>query len=79
METKLRTTIAFIAGRIITGLNKSSIYDHLQAKSVSFEGYVTPSYVNIFNNDRGCYTAGQEERTSSIYTILAPCILSIYK
>jgi hypothetical protein len=61
MQPKLRTTIAYIAGRIITGLNTSSIYDHLQSKSVSFEGSVSPNYINIFNHNRGCYTAGPGE------------------
>ena len=61
MQPKLRTTIAFIAGRIITGLDTSSIYDHLQSKSVSFEASISPSYVKIFNSDRGCYTAGPRE------------------
>jgi hypothetical protein len=44
MQPKLRTTIADIAGRIITGLDTSSIYDHLQSKSVSFEGTISPSF-----------------------------------
>jgi hypothetical protein len=44
MQPKLRTTIAYIAGRIITGLDTSSIYDHLQSKSVSFEGTISPSF-----------------------------------
>ncbi|HET6489402.1 MAG TPA: hypothetical protein VFG28_06525 [Syntrophales bacterium] len=61
MQPKLRTTIAYIAGRIITGLNTSSLYDHFQSKSVTFEGSVSPSYVNVFSNDRGCYTAGPGE------------------
>ena len=61
MQPKLRTTIAYIAGRIITGLDTLSIYDHLQAKFVSFEASVTPSYIKIFNTDRGCYTAGPRE------------------
>jgi hypothetical protein len=68
MQPKLRTTIAFIAGRIITGLNTSSIYDHLQSKSVLFEGSVNPKYINIFNCDRGCYTAGPgEENIFDLY------------
>ena len=61
MQPKLRTTIAYIAGRIITGLDTSSVYDHLQSKSVSFEASIGPSYVKIFNSDRGCYTAGHRE------------------
>src|SRR5512136_618037 len=68
MQPKLRPTIAYIAGRIITGLDTSSIYDHLQSKSISFEGTITPSFVNIFNNDRGCYTAGpREENILDLY------------
>jgi len=68
MQPKLRTTIAYIAGRIITGLDTSSIYDHLQSKSVSFEATITPSYVKIFSNDRGCYTAGpREENILDLY------------
>jgi hypothetical protein len=68
MQPKPRTTIAYIAGRIITGLDTSSIYDHLQSKSVSFEATITPSYVKIFSNDRGCYTAGpREENILDLY------------
>jgi hypothetical protein len=68
MQPKLRTTIAYIAGRIITGLDTSSIYDHLQSKSVRFEGTITPSFVNIFNSERGCYTAGpREENILDLY------------
>jgi hypothetical protein len=68
MQPKLRPTIAYIAGRIITGLDTSSIYDHLQSKSVSFEGTITPSFVNIFSIDRGCYTAGpREENICDLY------------
>jgi hypothetical protein len=64
MQLKQRTGIAFIAGRIITGLDTLSIYDHLQAKSVSFEGSITPTFINIFDCDRGCYTAGQAEENA---------------
>lgn len=68
MQPKLRTTIAFIAGRLITGLDTTSIYDHLQAKSVTFDGSVTPSFIKIFSNDRGCYTAGPgEENVFDLY------------
>jgi hypothetical protein len=68
MQPKLRTTIAFIAGRIITGLDTSSIYDHLQSKTVSFEGTISPTFINIFSNDRGCYTAGPgEENIFDLY------------
>jgi hypothetical protein len=68
MQPKLRPTIAYIAGRIITGLDTFSIYDHLQSKSVSFEGTISPSFINIFSNDRGCYTAGpREENILDLY------------
>ena len=61
MQPKLRTTIAFIAGRVITGRELSSIYDHLQGKSVQFESTFSPNYISVFNADRGCYTAGPME------------------
>lgn len=68
MQPKLRTTIAYIAGRLITGLNTWSIYDHLQSKSVSFEGTVAPNHVTVFSNDRGCYTSGPgEENVFDLY------------
>ena len=68
MQPKLRPTIAFIAGRIITGLDTLTIYDHLQSTSVSFEGTISPSFINIFSNDRGCYTAGpREENICDLY------------
>lgn len=61
MQPKLRTTIAFIAGRMITGVERSSIYDPLQDKSVHFETTLSPNYIKVFNLDRGCYTAGPME------------------
>ncbi len=68
MQPKLRTTIAYIAGRVITGLDTLSIYDHLQDKTVRFEASVTASYIKIFNTDRGCYTAGpREENVFDLY------------
>ena len=44
MQPKQRTTIAYIAGRIITGRDTLSIYDHLQSKTVSFEGTDKPDF-----------------------------------
>jgi hypothetical protein len=68
MQPKLRTTVAFIAGRIITGLDTLSIYDDFQSKSVCFEASVSPRYVKVFNADRGCYTAGPgEENAFDLY------------
>lgn len=61
MQPKLRTTIAFIAGRVITGVERSSIYDPLQGKSVHFETTLSPNYIKVFSLDRGCYTAGPME------------------
>ncbi len=61
MQPKLRTTVAYIAGRIITGLDALSIYDHFQSKAVRFEATLGPRYVKVFNDDRGCYTAGPGE------------------
>jgi hypothetical protein len=58
MQTKLRTCIAFIAGRLITGLEVTSIYDHGQAKSVRFEGPVGRAFIKIYDHDRECYTSG---------------------
>ncbi len=68
MQPKLRTTIAYIAGRIITGLDTSTLYDHLYAQTVIFEASLTPSYIKVFNTDRGCYTAGpREENVFDLY------------
>ncbi len=61
MQPKLRTTVAYIAGRIITGLETSTIHDHLEARTVSFEGHVTQASINVFSTDRGCYTTGAGE------------------
>ncbi len=61
MQPKLRTTIAYIAGKLITEINTYSIYDHLQSKSVNFEGNVAPNHVTVFSDDRGCYTSGPGE------------------
>jgi len=61
MQPKQRTTIAFIAGRMISGGQRSSLYDHQQGKSVHFETTLSPNYIKVFDLDRGCYTAGPME------------------
>jgi len=58
MHPKLRPCIAYIAGRLISGRNASSIYDNLQSKTICFEGEVTAENVKVFDQDRGCYLSG---------------------
>ncbi len=61
MQPKQRTMVAYVVGRLINGLEQTFIYDPLQSKSVHFEGTVSPTFVKIFDNDRGCYTSGPGE------------------
>jgi hypothetical protein len=58
MHPKLRTCIAYVAGRLISGREASSIYDNLQSKIICIEGQVTAENVKIFDQDRGCYLSG---------------------
>jgi hypothetical protein len=58
MHPKLRTCIAYVAGRLITGREASSIHDKSQAKDIGIEGVVTPDQVKVFDGDRGCYLSG---------------------
>ncbi|MEN6465775.1 MAG: hypothetical protein ABFD62_11400 [Syntrophaceae bacterium] len=58
MHPKLRTCIAYVAGRLISGRDATSIYDKSQAKDIFIEGPVTPASVKVFDRDRGCYLSG---------------------
>lgn len=58
MHPGLRTCIASIAGRIISGRDSSAIFDNHQEKLIRIEGEVTPENVKVFDQDRGCYLSG---------------------
>lgn len=58
MHPKLRTCIAYVAGRLISGRNSSYIYDNSQAKLNCIEGQVSADNVKVFDQDRGCYLSG---------------------
>lgn len=61
MHPKLRTCIVYVAGRLITGRDASSIYDDSRAKNISIAGTVTPEKIDVFDRDRGCYLSGLGE------------------
>ncbi len=64
MHPKLRTCIAYVAGRLITGRVASSIYDKSQARDIGIDGDVTQDSVKVFDQDRGCYLSGLGDKNS---------------
>lgn len=58
MHPQLRTCIAYVAGRLISGRDSSAIFDNVQGKLIQIEGKVTAEDVKVFDQDRGCYLSG---------------------
>jgi hypothetical protein len=58
MTDELRRAVAYIAACSISGDRTSAVYDHDADSSFSFSGDVSPTYVNVYDDSRGCYLDG---------------------
>jgi hypothetical protein len=58
MRPNTRACIAYIAGRLVTGRNASSVYDYSQSKHILVSGTVEESRIQIYDYDRGCHFSG---------------------
>jgi hypothetical protein len=58
MKHHTRRAVAYIAGRFISSLASSAVYDYKDSKHYSFSGNVDKSQVAIFDYDEGCHIGG---------------------
>ena len=64
MKTNGRAAIAYIAGRLVTGLNSNAIFDYSQSKYIQIAGTVTPAQVQVFDYELGAHISGSGNGTN---------------
>lgn len=62
MNESVRRSVAYIAGRAITGRRASSIYDYSSSKYVNFSGEVSDQRVSVYDFDASCHISGSKAR-----------------
>jgi hypothetical protein len=67
MNAQSRSSVAYIASRLATGKNASSVYDYDRGTYVSITGTVTDTSVNVYDFDRSCFITGHGN--NGIYTL----------
>ena len=58
MDSNTRSTIAYIAGKIISNTTSTSLYDSKQRKYIEFSGTIDKATINIYNFDVKNYYSG---------------------
>ena len=58
MKPHIRHTIAYIAGRLITGKASLSLYDYSAGKYVFFTGSVEGNNISLYDHDRCAHIKG---------------------
>lgn len=58
MKDYTRAAIAYIAGRIISGTNSSSIYDYSKSTYINISGSIERNTVNVYDYSQSCHISG---------------------
>jgi hypothetical protein len=58
MNPGTRACLAYVAGRVVSGSNRSSVYDYSRSKHISIGGSIDKNRVNIYDYERNCHFSG---------------------
>lgn len=74
MDNSARATIAYIAGRLVSGRRTSSVYDHGRSGYFNLSGPVSPQRVNVYDYGRSCHISG---RPTNLYDYGRSCYVQL--
>lgn len=58
MEAHVRAAVAYVAGRLISGKQSSSVYDYSEGGHRSMSGQVTHDHVSVYDHVKSCHFSG---------------------
>ncbi len=58
MKSRTRRAIAYIAGRIVSGLSETNIYDSSDSQYYSMDGSVQADNLSVYDYTEKCYISG---------------------
>lgn len=58
MDKGTRACVAYVAGRLVSGVETGSIYDHSESKHVSISGEVYSKRIAVYDYGRNCHFSG---------------------
>ena len=58
MREHVRASIAYIAGKLISGSESGSVFDYATSRYIQFSGTVSEENVSIYDYSRSCYISG---------------------
>src|SRR5260370_24568435 len=64
IDAGTKASIAYVAGRLLSGKETTSIYDYSQSKHILFSGTVNQQAVNVYDHARGCHFGGTWDGTT---------------
>jgi len=58
MQQGTRGCVAYVAGRVVSGTEGTSIFDYSRSKHVSFGGSIDGDSVSVYDYERKCHFSG---------------------
>jgi hypothetical protein len=59
MLPHVRLAVAYIAGRLVSGIASCNVFDHLRPGSVGMSGQCSSAKVHVFDYENSCFIEGR--------------------
>lgn len=58
MKNEVRAAVAYVAGRLVSGKESSSVFGFADKEYTALGGVLSPASVNVFDYTHGCHFSG---------------------